>query len=111
MARRRSRLALGAVALAAWLAPRARADRYEASIALRPVGQLARIGDRGTGERATVPGGGLAGGLGWGVRNWLDGRRRARGQLLRPGRLRAGDAAGRRQPEDRHAADAVPLRL
>ena len=72
MARGRSRLALGAVALAAGLAPRARADRHEASIAVRPVVQLARIADRGTGARATVPGGGLAGGLGWGVRNWLD---------------------------------------
>ena len=72
MERGRSRLALGAVALAAWHAPRARADRYEASIAVRSVGQLARIADRGTGARATVPGGGLAGSLGWGVRNWLD---------------------------------------
>jgi hypothetical protein len=72
MARRRSRLAVCTITWAAWNAPPARADRHEASIAIRPVGQLARIGDRGTGERATVPGGGLAGGLGWGVRNWLD---------------------------------------
>jgi hypothetical protein len=72
MARGRSRLALCAVALAAWLPPRARADRYEASIAVRPGGQLARIADRGTGARATVPGAGLAGGPSWGVRNWLD---------------------------------------
>ncbi len=53
-------------------APKARADRYEASIAVRPSGQLARIADRGTAERALVPGAGLAGGLSWGVRNWLD---------------------------------------
>jgi hypothetical protein len=67
-----ARVALWALALAAWLAPPAHADRHEASIAVRPGGQLARIADRGTGERAVVPGGGLAGGLSWGVRNWLD---------------------------------------
>jgi hypothetical protein len=70
--RHRLRLAFHAVALTAWLAPPARADRYEASLVLRPVGQLARIADRGTGEAAVVPGGGLAGGLSWGLRNWLD---------------------------------------
>jgi hypothetical protein len=74
MTRRRSRpwLALCAVAPAAWLAAPARADRHEASISVRPAGQLARIADRGTGERAVVPGGGLAGGLSVGLRNWLD---------------------------------------
>jgi hypothetical protein len=66
------RLALCAVMLAAWLAPPARADRHEASLSVRPAGQLARIADRGTGELAVVRGGGLAGGLGWGLRNWLD---------------------------------------
>ncbi len=66
------RLAFGALALAAWLASPARADRHEASIAVRPGGQLARIADRGTGARAVVPGGGLGGGLSWGIRNWLD---------------------------------------
>jgi len=61
-----------ALSAAAWLAPPAHADRYEASIAVRPAGQLARIAERGTGELAVVPGGGLAGGLSWGLRNWLD---------------------------------------
>lgn len=39
---------------------------------MRPAGQLARLVDRGTGEIAVVPGVGLAAGLSWGVRNWLD---------------------------------------
>src|SRR5262245_10020822 len=72
MMRRSPRLALCAVISAAWLASPARADRYEASIAIRPAGQIARIADRGTGELAVVPGGGFAGGLSWGLRNWLD---------------------------------------
>src|SRR6185503_19380607 len=70
---RSPRLALlCAAASAAWPAPPARADRYEASIAVRPAGQLARIAESGTGELAVVPGGGLAGSLSGGVRNWLD---------------------------------------
>jgi hypothetical protein len=71
---RRARIGLCAAALAAALgaARQARADRYEASIAIRPAGQLARIADRGTTDRALVPGASLAGGLSWGVRNWLD---------------------------------------
>ena len=64
--------ALCVVAPVAWLAQPAHADQHEATIALRPTGQLARIADRGTGERAVVPGAGFAGGLSWGVRNWLD---------------------------------------
>jgi hypothetical protein len=74
MTRRRAQIGLCAAALAAALgaAPEVRADRYEASIAARPAGQLARLADRGTTERALVLGAGLAGGLSWGVRNWLD---------------------------------------
>ncbi len=72
MTRRRPRLALCAAVLAAWLAAPARADRHEATIALRPSGQVARIADRGTDERVIVPGAGFAGGVSWGVRNWLD---------------------------------------
>ncbi len=68
----RARVPFAALALAAWLAPPAHADRHEAAIAVRPGGQLARIADRGTGERDVVPGGSFAGGLSWGVRNWLD---------------------------------------
>ena len=70
--RRPLHLALCAVALTAWPSTPARADRHEASIAVRPAGQLARIADRGTGELAVVRGGGLTGGLSWGLRNWLD---------------------------------------
>ncbi len=69
---RSSQLVLGAAALAASLAAPARADRHEASIAVRPTAQLAWIAERGTGARAVVPGAGLAGGLHVGVRNWLD---------------------------------------
>jgi hypothetical protein len=65
-------IALGAAALAAALAPPARADRHEASIAVRPTGQLAWIAERGADAAAMVPGAGLTGGLHVGVRNWLD---------------------------------------
>ncbi|HSK01405.1 MAG TPA: hypothetical protein VK932_09195 [Kofleriaceae bacterium] len=70
--RRLPEIALGAAALVASLAPPARADRHEASISIRPTGQLAWIAERGAGDRAVVPGGGLTGGLHVGVRNWLD---------------------------------------
>ncbi|MGN6104479.1 MAG: hypothetical protein ACTHU0_05190 [Kofleriaceae bacterium] len=50
----------------------AHADRYEATIAVRPVGALARVDDTGVAAAATVPSAGLAAGMSWGVRNWLD---------------------------------------
>lgn len=50
----------------------ARADRYEATITMRPTGVLARVDDTGVDTQASVPGGGAAAGLSWGVRNWLD---------------------------------------
>lgn len=71
-ARGAATLALTAASLAAWPAPPARADRGEATLAVRPVGELARIAERGTDERAVVAGGGLAGAMSWGVRNWLE---------------------------------------
>lgn len=72
MTRERALLALCALAASAWLAPPARADRHEASLSVRPAGQLAQIAHRGTDERAGVAGAGFAGGLSFGVRNWLD---------------------------------------
>jgi hypothetical protein len=48
------------------------ADRYEATISLRPFGELARVGEDGAPSAATTPGGGISGGLSYGVRNWLD---------------------------------------
>jgi len=61
------------VALAAlWPTATARADRFEATIAVRPTGGIARVAEAGTDARVTVPSAGLAGGLSWGVRNWLD---------------------------------------
>jgi hypothetical protein len=53
-------------------APAARADRFEAAIAVRPTGGYARVGEAGTDVPATVRSAGLAAGLSWGVRNWLD---------------------------------------
>lgn len=50
----------------------AHADRYEASVTARPTGQLARLSDSGTDQRAVVAGAGFSAGLTWGVRNWLD---------------------------------------
>lgn len=50
----------------------ARADRYEATLAVRPVATLARIDESGASAPATVPGGGVSAGLSWGLRNWLD---------------------------------------
>lgn len=64
------RLIVGA-ALACWSLP-TRADRFEATIAVRPTGGYARISEVGTDERPTVRSAGLAAGLSWGVRNWLD---------------------------------------
>jgi hypothetical protein len=50
----------------------ARADRYEATISVRPTGGYARIAETGADAPAVVRSAGIAGGLGWGVRNWLD---------------------------------------
>jgi len=47
----------------------AHADRYEASIDVHPLGGLAAVADAGT--SATVPYGGLAGRLTYGLRHWL----------------------------------------
>lgn len=48
------------------------ADRYEATLTVRPEGTVARVDDSGARSPSDVPGGGLAAGLSWGVRNWLD---------------------------------------
>lgn len=77
MSHRRPLLAVCAASAAsaaasAWRPAPAHADRYEATIALRPTAQLARIAERSTRERAVVSGGGLTGGLTLGLRNWLD---------------------------------------
>ena len=53
-------------------APAAHADRFEATIAVRPTGGYARVAEAGTEAPATVRSAGIAGGLSWGVRNWLD---------------------------------------
>lgn len=65
----RTALVLAAAITAA--AP-AHADRYEATIAVRPAGVLASVDDAGVAEPVMVGGGGAAGGLSWGVRNWID---------------------------------------
>ncbi|MEJ7602681.1 MAG: hypothetical protein WKG01_32630 [Kofleriaceae bacterium] len=49
----------------------AHADRHEATISLRPVATFARLSETGA-EPASSIGGGLAGGVSWGMRNWLD---------------------------------------
>jgi len=67
---KRGAVALLAVALASTSV--AHADRYEATISVRPEGVLARVDDVGTRTPAMVAGGGLAAGLSWGMRNWLD---------------------------------------
>jgi hypothetical protein len=69
--RTRHLLAAGA-ALMLGLVPMARADRFEATIAIRPTSGYARVAEAGTDVPATVRSAGLAGGLSWGVRNWLD---------------------------------------
>lgn len=69
-----SRVGMGiAACTAAWVwCTVARADRHEATIAVRPIAEVARFADRGTDERAVAAGGGVAAGLRWGVRDWLD---------------------------------------
>jgi hypothetical protein len=64
--------ACAAAALAlAWVPP-ARADRHEVTIGIRPMRGTARIAESGTDERPEVRSRGLAGGVSWGVRDWLD---------------------------------------
>lgn len=65
-------LALVAGVTLAAMPEAARADRYEATLTLRPTGVLARVDDAGAQAPVTVAGGGLTTGLTWGVRNWLD---------------------------------------
>jgi hypothetical protein len=67
----RSPFAAG-VALLLCAASDARADRYEATIAIRPTGGYARVAETGADAPALVRSAGLAGGVSWGVRNWLD---------------------------------------
>lgn len=69
-------VAISAVAAIAH-ASQTRADRYEATVSVRPVASIAqlneRIGTDGGGLlAATVPGGGLQLGLSYGVHNYLD---------------------------------------
>lgn len=67
---RRTATAL-AIGLAVIGARRANADRYEASLQIQPYGGLARVAEDGTAQRATVPRGGLAGRMTYGLRDWL----------------------------------------
>jgi hypothetical protein len=55
-----------------FVAATAHADRYEATLSLRPTGGLASIHEDGAPAAASVRTLGLAGGLAWGLRNWLD---------------------------------------
>ena len=55
----------GAISLAS-------ADRYEATLSVRPTGGVAEMREDGTDERPVVSSAGLAAGLSWGLRNWLD---------------------------------------
>lgn len=50
----------------------AMADRYEATIAVRPSGALALVNEEGAKSAAQVVGGGGTIGFAYGVRNWLD---------------------------------------
>lgn len=63
---------VAALAALASLSSTAAADRYEATVSVRPVGGVARVDDVGAPEPATVAAAGLTGGLAWGLRNWLD---------------------------------------
>jgi hypothetical protein len=56
-----------------WTSPRpAHADRYEATLAIRPTKGSAVISERGTDERVEVRSRGVAASATFGVRNWLD---------------------------------------
>ncbi len=72
MPMRTRHLLAACAALGLGSAPTVRADRFEATIAVRPTGGYARVAETGTDVPATVRSAGLAGGLSWGVRNWLD---------------------------------------
>lgn len=50
----------------------ARADRYEATVSVRPEGGLARVDDSGARAPVVVGGGGASVDVSWGARNWLD---------------------------------------
>ncbi len=50
----------------------AAADRYEATLVVRPLGGLALVDENGAPEAAQVVGGGGVIGMSYGVRNWLD---------------------------------------
>lgn len=50
----------------------ARADRYEATLSIRPTKGTARIGEAGTDERVDVRSRGFAASASLGVRDWLD---------------------------------------
>lgn len=50
----------------------ARADRFEATIAVRPVRGSAELWETGTDERVKVDGRGIAASMSYGVRDWLD---------------------------------------
>lgn len=83
------------VALLLCLAPAARADRYEATLAVRPTGGYARIAETGADAAALVRSAGIAGGLSWGVRNWLDVGGELAASRARRGHLRPGDGPRR----------------
>jgi hypothetical protein len=69
---RMAALLAACAALAPWAALTARADRYEATISVRPIRGHADIAEAGTAVQDRVRATGFAGGLSWGVRNWLD---------------------------------------
>ena len=66
------RLATCTAALVLVSAHPARADRYEATLVLRPTGGVARLAEAGTDEIVQVRSRGFAGGASWGMRHWLD---------------------------------------
>jgi hypothetical protein len=61
-----------AVAVPLLTASAAGADRLEATVAVRPTGAVARLPEAGATDAAQPAGGGVTGGLSWGLRNWLD---------------------------------------
>ena len=71
MTQRANRAAVVLGLLVATIAP-AHADRYEATVTVRPEGVLARVDEAGALAPVVVGGGGVSAGLSWGVRNWLD---------------------------------------
>jgi hypothetical protein len=62
---------LGAALATGVGAPAAVADRYEATLTLRPTSGRAHVPEDGTAERPRVSAKGVTGALTWGVRNWL----------------------------------------